>query len=55
MTEALTSRKLTVEEDLEGRAVLAVVGDDDTRASDDLAGLAFTVDLLLGLPGLVSV
>lgn len=36
----------TVEEDLEGGRVLAVVCDDDARAAHDLAGLALTVDLL---------
>jgi hypothetical protein len=36
----------TVKEDLEGRGVLSVVGDDDTRASDDLSGLALSVNLL---------
>jgi hypothetical protein len=38
----------TVEEDLEGGRVLAVVGDDNARAADDLAGLALTVNLLRG-------
>lgn len=39
--------QLTVEEDLESWRVLTVVGDDDARASDDLSGLALSVDLLL--------
>lgn len=38
--------QLTVKEDLEGGGVLAVVGDDDTRASDNLPGLALSVNLL---------
>lgn len=37
---------LTVKEDLEGRRVLTVVGDDNTRAANDLAGLTLSVDLL---------
>jgi hypothetical protein len=37
-----------VEEDLESGGVLSVVGDNDTRASDDLSGLALSVDLLRG-------
>ena len=36
---------LTLKEDLEGGRVGTVVGDDDTRAADDLAGLALTVNL----------
>lgn len=38
--------KLTLEEGLESGRVGTVVGDDDTRAADDFAGLALTVDLL---------
>lgn len=34
-----------VEEDLEAGGLGTVVGDDDARAADDLAGLALTVDL----------
>lgn len=34
-----------VEEDLEASGLGTVVGDDDARAADDLAGLALTVDL----------
>ena len=35
-----------VEEDLKGGRVLTVVGDDDARASDNLSGLALSVDFL---------
>lgn len=34
-----------VEEDLEASGLGTVVGDDDARAADDLAGLALAVDL----------
>lgn len=39
------ARLEVVEEDLEAGGLGTVVGDDDTRAADDLAGLALTVDL----------
>jgi hypothetical protein len=39
------TRILTLEEDLEGGRVGTVVGDDDTRAANDLAGLALAVNL----------
>jgi hypothetical protein len=38
--------RLTLKQDLKGRTVLTVVGDDDTRTSNDLPGLTLSVDFL---------